>query len=85
MIRVMIPTYTPEDALKVIRVNKLCTARLADEFLSMRELHRAILPSLTVNDTIRDVAYDILRDGIKISLEDAINVVHHSIVELEVA
>lgn len=82
---VMIPTYIPSDARDVIRAYDLCTTRLADEFLSMRELHEAILPSLTVDDSIRDVAYDILRDGVKISIEDAIIAVRYSIAQMEVA
>jgi hypothetical protein len=51
----------------------------------MRELHEVILPSLTVDDSIRDVAWDIIRDGYKISLGDAIKVVNHSIAQMEVA
>ena len=77
----MIPTTTPSDAtaLELIRTHNFCTARLVDEFLSMRECHQFISPSLTVDDSIRDVAWDIIRDGVKISLGDAIKVVNHSV------
>lgn len=81
MLGVMIPTYPPSDAtaLELIRTHNFCTARLVDEFLSMRECHQFISPSLTVDDSIRDVAWDIIRDGVKISLGDAIKVVNHSV------
>jgi hypothetical protein len=77
----MIPTYPPTDAtaLELMRTHNFCTARLVDEFLSMRELHENMFPDLTVDDSIRDVAWDIIRDGVKISLGDAIKVVNHSV------
>ena len=81
IIGVMIPTYIPSDATALIRMHDFCPARLVDEFLSMRECHQFISPSLTVDDSIRDVAWDIIRDGVNITIEDAISVVRHCLCE----
>ena len=80
----MIRDYRPAIALKIIRHHDLCTTMIADAFLSMRELHQAFNIDLTVADSIRDVAWDIIRDGYKMPIEDAIQVVRHSIINLEI-
>jgi len=76
---VMIRYYQPSAAIALIRKHKLCTTMIADGFMSRREFHAVILPDLPISDTISDLAWDIINDGYKMPIEDAIQVVRHSI------
>ena len=83
IIEVMIRDYQPSTAAAIMRKHNLCTQQIADAFMSIRELHAAILPDLTVADSIRDLAWDIINDGYKMPIEDMIQVVRHSIINLD--
>ena len=80
----MIRYYQPSAAIAIMRKHNLCTTQIADGFMSMRELHAVILPDLTVADSIRDLGWAIINDGYKMPIEDAIQVVRHSINNLEI-
>ena len=84
MIGAMIRDYQPSTAIALIRKHNLCTTMIADGFLSRREFHAVILPDLAVAETIHDLAWDIINDGYKMPYEDAIQVVRHSIINLEI-
>ena len=53
-------------------------------YKSMRELHEFISPTLTIDDTIRDVAWDYIRDGYDIDVEDASAVIKHCLTQMKV-
>ena len=84
IIGAMIRDYQPSTAIALIRKHNLCTTQIADGFLSRREFHAVILPDLAVAETIHDLAWDIINDGYKMPYEDAIQIVRHSIINLEI-
>tara|TARA_R110002167_G_C12135979_1_gene599618 strand:- start:57 stop:359 length:303 start_codon:yes stop_codon:yes gene_type:complete len=83
IIGVMIRYYQPSTAIAIMRKHDLCTTIIADAFMSRREFHAVILPDLPISDTISDLAWDIINDGYKMPIEDAVQVVRHSIVNLD--
>ena len=84
IIGVMILDYQASTAIALIRKHNLCTTMIADGFLSRREFHAVILPDLAVAETIHDLAWDIINDGYKMPYKDAVQVVRHSIINLEI-
>ena len=50
----------------------------------LRECHQFFSPTLTIDDTIKDVAWDYIRDGYDIDVEDASAVIKHCLTQMKV-
>jgi hypothetical protein len=53
-------------------------------YRAMRELHQFFSPTLTIDDTIRDVAWDYIREDYDIDVEDASAVIKHCLTQMKV-
>lgn len=75
---------TQQSSPSLTFANLISLPQVILQYRAMRELHQFVSPTLTIDDTIRDLAWDYIREGYDIDVEDASAVIKHCLTQMKV-